>query len=213
MPVRRNERFKVVAIAAAVIGLAACATVTPTPSKGTPQARLQETVQALLANQAAGSTATLNGTGFVTGPIAVPLAEGEVTMVPLTPDLDRVLAVLQRKWLNGKRQPLPFDAYRAALALLTAHRIAVGHMGGESLIRFAHTDKKGTFRFEGVPEGSWLLLADLRSPVSILLWALPVTVQAKQEAPPVLLVDGNLLLEARIEPGGPSPLTTDVEPK
>jgi hypothetical protein len=208
MPVRRNERFKVVAIAAAVIGLAACATVTPTASKGTPEARLKETVQTLLAKQAAGSTATLSGTGFVTAPIAVPLAEGEVTMVPLTPDLDRVLAGLQRKWMNGKRQPLPFDDYRTALALLTDHRIAVGLVGGESLIRFARTDKKGTFRFEGVPEGPWLLLADLRSPVSILLWALPVTVQAKQEAPPVLLVDGNILLEARTESDSPSPPTS-----
>lgn len=213
MPDRRNEYFRVVAIAAAAIGLAACATVTTPPPKETPQTRLQQTVQTMLANQAAGSTASIAGTGFVTAPIAVPLADGEVTLVPLTPDLDRALAALQRQWLNGKRHPLPFDAYRTALAILTAHRNAVGQAGGEALIRFTRTNGKGSFRFEGVPEGPWLLLADLRSSISILLWALPVTVQGKQETPPLLLSDGNLLMEARIEPGDPSPLTTNAEPK
>jgi hypothetical protein len=207
MPNCRNKQFRVMVMVAAIIGLAACAAVTTPPSKETSQARFQETVQALLANQAAGSTATLAGTGFVTGPIAVPLANGEVTMVPLTPELDKALAGLQRQWVDGKRQPLSFDTYRTAVAILTAHRIAVAQVGGEALIRFARTDEKGNFRFEGVPEGSWLLLADLRSSVSILLWAYPVTVRAQRETPPIFLTDGNLLLEARLAPGDQFPLT------
>lgn len=205
MPDRRNKLYRAVAVAVAIVGLTACATVTTPPPQDTPQARFQETVQTLLTNQAAGSTASLAGSGFVTGPIAVPLADGEVTMIPLTPDLDKALAVLQRRWLDGKRQPLPYDAYRTAIDILTAHRIAVAQAGGEALIRFARTDGKGSFHFEDVPEGPWLLLADLRSTVSILLWAHPVMVRAKQDTPPIFLIDGNLLLEARTESDSPSP--------
>lgn len=201
---RWKEQFTVAAMAAAIMSLAACASVTAPSPKESAQTRLQETVQAMLANQAAGSTATVTGSGFVMAPIAVPLANGEVTLIPLTPNLDEALAVLQRRWLDGKRQPLPTDAYKTALAVLTAHRIAVAQAGGESLIRFARTDAKGTFRFEGVPEGPWLLLADLRSSVSILLWAYPVKAQAREEMPPIFLVDSNLLLEAQLEPGAPS---------
>ena len=205
MSIRWKEQFTVAAMAAAVMSLAACASVTTLSPQEAAQTRLRETVQTLLANQAAGSTATVGGSGFVMAPIVVPLANGEVTLVPLTPDLDRALAVLQRQWLDGKREPLPTDTYKTALAVLTAHRIAVAQAGGESLIRFAQTDKKGMFRFEGVPEGPWLLLADLRSSVSILLWAYPVKVQAGEEMPPVFLVDSNLLLEARLDQEAPSP--------
>jgi hypothetical protein len=212
MPDCWKKQFRVAAMAAVIIGLAACAAGTPSP-KVAPQARLQETVGALLANQTTGVTATLAGSGFVTGPIAVPLANGEVTLIPLTPELDKALAGLQRQWLDGKRQPLSFDTYRTAVAILTAHRIAVAQVGGEALIRFTRTDGKGNFRFEGVPEGSWLLLADLRSSVSILLWAYPVTVRAQQDMPPIFLVDSNLLLEARVEPGAQSPFTTGSDPQ
>lgn len=213
MPDCWKKQFRVVTMAAAIIGLAACAAGTTPSPKAVPQARLQETVGALLANQTAGVTATLTGSGFVTGPIAVPLANGEVTLVPLTPELDKVLAGLQRQWLDGKRQPLSFDTYKTAVAILTAHRIAVAQAGGEALIRFTRTDGKGNFRFEGVPEGPWLLLADLRSSVSILLWAYPVTIRAQQDMPPIFLVDSNLLLEARVEPGAQSPFTTGSDPQ
>lgn len=213
MPDCWKKLFRGVAMAATLLSPAACATVTAPPPQETAQARFQETVQALLANQAAGSTATLTGSGFVKGPIVVPLANGEVTLVPLTPDLDKALAVLQRQWVDGKRRPLPADAYNTALAILTAHRIALARAGGDTLIRFARTDGKGSFRFEEVPEGSWLLLADLRASASILLWAYPVRVRAKQDMPPVSLVDGNLLLEAEVESGTPSTPTTGSDPQ
>lgn len=214
MSSRWTQQFTIAAMAAAVMGLAACAATAPTPSpQEAAQTGLRETVRTLLANQAAGLTATVKGGGFVMAPIVVPLANGEVTLVPLTPELDRALAVLQKRWLDGKRAPLPADAYKTALAVLTAHRIAVAQAGGESLIRFAQTDQKGMFQFEGVPEGPWLLLADLRSSVSILLWAYPVTVQAGKEMPPVSLVDHNLLLEARLDQEVPSPPASDPAPQ
>lgn len=214
MPDCWKKQFSVAAMAAAIIGLAACAAVTTPPPQETPQSRLREAVQTLLANQAAGVTTTLTGTGFVKGPIVVPLADGEIVLVPLTPDLDRVLAGLQRQWLEGKRRPLPIDTYKTALTVLTAHRMAVVEAGGETLIRFTRTDGKGKFRFEGVPEGSWLVLADLRSSVSILLWAYPVRVRAGQDMLPVLLGDGNVLLEAQVESGTtPQPATgQDAQP-
>ncbi len=195
-----NGRHGLGALAAAVLGLTACAKamppIEPMEQKTTTEARLRQTVQTLLANEAAGRVRTVEGVGFVTAPIAVPLANGEVSLIPSTPDLEATLAGLWRRWWAGRRQPLPYEAFKTAFRHLTAQRVAVGGAGGEALVRFAQTDDRGGFRFEKVPEGRWLLLADMSSPVSTLLWAVPVDVGA-QDPPPVFLVDGNLLLEAR----------------
>jgi hypothetical protein len=56
-------------------------------------------------------------------------------------------------------------------------------MGHPELIFAVKTDKTDTpvFTFPLVPRGRWLLLAHLKSEVSLLLWAVPVTVQAERE--------------------------------
>jgi len=202
---RSNGRPKMGALLPALLVLTACAgKVTTTAPSGAPSAKRQPAsvsplpgiVQVLLANQAAGRIRTIGGVGYVTAPIAVPLANGEVSLIPSTPDLEAALARLQRRWLNGKRLPLPYEAFQTAFTRLTAHRVQIGQAGGEALIRFATTDERGAFRFEQVPEGRWLLVADMSSPVSILLWAVPVEV-GPEDPPLLFLVDGAILLEAR----------------
>lgn len=196
-----NGRRTVVALAATLLGLSACAgpatTATPPAAQEPPaQDRVQLTVQQLQTTQAAGRVHTLSGVGFVLAPIAVFLANGQVSLIPSSPDLESALARVQRQWLAGRRQPLPFEAFQAAFARLTAQRVAVGQAGGETFVRFAKTDDQGRFSFEQVPEGRWLLVGDMSSPVSILLWVVPV--QIGREDPPLLFLgDGNLLLEAQ----------------
>ena len=188
-------------LVAALLCLGACAgpgTTAPPAAQGqaAAEAPLQGAVRQLLANQAAGLVRTIGGVGFVKAPIAVPLANGEISLIPLTPDLEATLARLQRRWLAGRRQPLPYEAFQTAFAVLTKQRVAVGRAGGEALIRFAPTDDSGRFTFNQVPEGQWLLVADMNAPVSILLWAVPLDV-GPLDQPALILQEGNLLLEAR----------------
>ena len=207
---KRSKGLSVMAaLGPVLLGLLACAgpVTKATPSaerKPDAENSVQRTVQGLLANQAAGRVRTVQGLGYVTAPIAVPLANGEVTLLPSSPDLEVALAKLQRQWLTGRRRPLPYETFQAAFAALTAQRIAVGRAGGEAFIRFASTDDSGKFSFAQVPEGRWLLVADMSSPVSTLLWALPVEVR-EQDPPPLFLIDGSLLLEVRKAQQTPSP--------
>jgi len=196
-----NQRPAMDALLAALLLLTACAgnvTTTAPPGERQPTAEssLRGTVEKLSANQATGRVRTIQGVGYVMAPVAVPLADGEVSLIPSTPDLEAALARLQRRWLNGRKQPLPYEAFQAAFSRLTAHRVEVGRAGGEAFIRFATTDKRGRFRFEQVPEGRWLLVADMSSPVSTVLWAVPVEV-GTEDPPPLFLADATLLLEAR----------------
>ena len=196
-----KERRVTAAVAPILLALASCAglgaTAKPsTEQQPTPKNFVQQAVQQLLANQAAGRVRTISGVGYVMAPIAVFLANGEISLLPSTPDLESELALLHRRWEAGRRQPLPFEAFQAAFTRLTAQREAVGQAGGETLVRFAETDKKGRFRFEAVPEGRWILVADMSSPVSTLLWAVPIQV-GPNDPPPLPLIDSTLLLEAR----------------
>jgi hypothetical protein len=184
------------ALAAVLLVLTACAKAMPPMEGKTAEPPLQQMVHTLLANQEAGRVRTVLGVAFVLAPVAVPLANGEVSLLPSTPDLEAALAQLQRRWRAGRQQPLPYEAFLTAFARLTEQRVRVGRAGGESLIRFAPTDEQGRFSLEGVPQGRWLLVADMSSPVSILLWAVPVEV-GTEDPLPLFLTEASLLLEAR----------------
>lgn len=209
MPHKSTYRSRFLWLTGPLIGLTACAPVAQSTQQDAvarsaqqeaAAAQLKDVVQTLLANQAASRTRDVAGTAFVLAPIAVPLGNAEVRLIPLTRQIETSLASFQRRWQHGKRQPLPFHDYQAAVAVLTAHRMAVGLAGGESLVRFAQTDDKGQFRFDAVPEGAWLLIADMPSSVSVLLWAVPIDVVVNApDGPPLLLTDSNLLLETTRE--------------
>jgi hypothetical protein len=192
------------ALAAALLSLTACAgpaTTAPKPpveAKPAAENPLQLAVKRLLANGADGQVGSASGAGFVTAPIAIFLADGEVSLLPNTPELEAALAPFQRRWRERRRQPFPFQEFQAAFALLTAQRTAVARLGGETLVLFAKTDDRGRFHFERVPAGQWLLVADMSSPASILLWVVPVEVSPGGDTQ-AFLVDSNILLEATTE--------------
>ena len=196
MTKRPKRRWGPATLAAVLLGLTACAKVMSPVEEKTVDPLPQKTVQMMLANHEAGRVKTVSGAGYIVGPIAIAMAHGEVSLIPSAPALEATLAKLQNRWLAGRRQPLPFEAFQNAFVPLTQQRIAVGRAGGESLIRFASTDEQGRFRFEGVPQGRWLLVADMSSPVSTLLWALPIQIGAEDPLP-LLLFDGNILFEVR----------------
>lgn len=192
----RQRRMAALA-AAALLGLAACAGPVTT-AKPAPESPLQLEVRGLLARQAEGRLGSVRGIGFIKASIVVLLADGEVALLPSTPQLEFALASFHRRWQEGRRQPLPFQVAQEAFSLLTAQRAVVGRLGGESLLRFAKTNQRGEFSIEQVPAGRWLLVTDFSTPVSALLWAVPVEVKAGQTTP-VSLGDANILLEARKE--------------
>jgi len=192
---------------AALLGLAGCAQTIDTTAEGPKQeSGLQRVVREMLASQAAGRLGSLHGTAVITGPIAVFMANGEVGLIPNSPELGAVLAKIHQRWIEGRRQPLPPQEFQRALLALVLQREAVKRLGGESLVRLAKTDEKGQYRFEQVPEGQWRLVGSMNSQVSALLWAAPVEVHpgALSETS---LSDLNILLEARTEKTevGPAP--------
>ncbi len=195
------------ALLIALLGLAACVRATDTPQPPVSESGLHRAVREMLANQAAGRLGSVEGIGLITsGPVTVLLANGEVSLFPRSPEVQVALATIHRRWVEGGRQPLAMRELQDAFLVLTAQRLAVKQLGGESLTRFAKTDDKGQYRFEQVPEGRWLLVANLSSTVSALLWAIPIDVAAGAVSE-TSLADANILLEGRVEKAevGPAP--------
>lgn len=190
-------RRTVAALGAGLLGLAACAGPAAT-EKPVAESPLQRAVKGLLASQAEGQVGAVWGLGFVKAPIMVFLAGGEVALIPSTPELEVAIGRLHRRWQDGRRQPLPFEQAQEAFSLLTAQRAAAGRLGGEALVRFAQTDAQGKFTFEQVPAGRWLAVTDMSTPVSGILWAIPIDVKAGATTP-LYLVDANILLEGKKE--------------
>lgn len=188
----------------ALLGLAGCAQTIDTPKAPKQESGLHRVVREMLASQAEGQLGSLHGLGVITGPIAVFMANGEVSLIPNSPELGAVLAKIHGRWIEGRRQPLPLEDFQRAFLALTAQQVAVKQLGGESLVRFAKTDEKGQYRFEQVPVGQWRLVGSINSQVSILLWAVPVEVQPGALSE-ISLTDLNILLEARTEKGEAGP--------
>jgi len=186
------------ALMTALLGLAGCAQAIDTTEAPKQESGLQRVVREMLASQAAGRLGDLHGTGVITGPVAVFMTNGEVSLIPNSPELGAVLAKIHQRWMEGRRQPLPLQEFQRAFLALTAQRVAVKELGGESLVRFAKTDEKGQYRFDQVPEGQWRLVGSMNSQVSALLWAVPVEVQPGTVSE-ISLSDLNILLEARTE--------------
>lgn len=188
----------------ALFGLAGCAKAIDTTEATKQESGLQRVVREMLASQAAGQLGSLHGTGVITGPIAVFIANGEVSLIPNSPELGAVLAKIHQRWIKGRRQPLPLQEFQRAFLALTAQRVAVKELGGELLVRFTKTDEKGQYRFEQVPAGQWRLVGSMNSQVSALLWAAPVEVHPAALSE-INLSDLNILLEARTEKAETSP--------
>ena len=204
-------------VAGLLLGVSACATPQTTQQEGatpridtpnTPlssrdarggqsaEASLKAILDGLRTNAAAGRTGTVKGIGNLDvspAPLIV-LSKGTVSLIPSTPELEAAVREIGRRWRAGGRRPVQVEEFQAAFGLLDRHAQAISALGGADLLRLAETDSNGRFSFEAVPEGRWLLVTDLASPISALLWAISDHVSAG-ETTVVHLTNWNILVE------------------
>lgn len=112
--------------------------------------------------------------------VPTPLFDQPVILIPLPPTLEQALDDVRRRYTASGFEPLQAGAFAKAHEPIDAylHQLRTGTH--RTLLRTTKTEPAGEprFRFQDVPAGRWLLLAKLASPISTLLWAVPVTVQA-----------------------------------
>ena len=173
-------------VAAILLGVSACATPQAAHEQGVPPAApggdgeqrqiaaLKASLQTLQTSESAGRTGTLKGVGTINVSPAPPLllATSSFSLIPSTPDLEALLDQIGRAWREGRRRPVSNPEFQAAFGLLDRHVLAVRALGGGAFIREAQSDDKGGFTFDNVPEGRWLLVTELQTPVSALVWAI-----------------------------------------
>lgn len=126
----------------------------------------------------------------------IPLRDWPVTLIPLPPTLERTVSLSRAQFTRSGRAPLTVDALDLARQPITDYMKQLAAAGGSDLIRTVRTET-GTdpkFAFQDVPQGRWLLLAELPSKISVLFWAVPVTV-TKGEQTWQSLNDKSLWLE------------------
>lgn len=183
-------------VVAVLFGLASCATPqAPVSSSQTDLTILLDTIKQ---NHADGKTATLKGIGLITLPPGPPvvLDNAAISLIPSTPELESALLAAHRKWREGRRLPVSEAEFQATFRLLNRHVRTIQVMGYGQLLRFADTDDKGRFTFDGVPAGRWLLVATMDSKISSILWAISGDLEAGKTAN--LHVSGdNILFEGR----------------
>jgi hypothetical protein len=158
---------------------------------------LAHLVRSLDEAQQKGEGGSIGGFLYLIHPaLPTPLHEWPVTLIPLTPTLEQAVIQAHAEFIRNGRAPLTADALdrvRRPIIAQIDHLEASGH---KALIRTAQTET-GTepkFTFQDVPPGRWLLLAEFRSKISVLLWAVPVTV-TQGEQTWQSLSDKNIWLE------------------
>lgn len=192
-PYRRLGKAVVVAV---LFGLTSCAT--PQAPVSPSQTDLTILLEAIKQNHADSKTATLKGIGLITLPPGPPvvLDNAAVSLIPSTPELESALLAAHRKWREGRRLPVSEAEFQATFALLERHVRTIQVMGYGPLLRFAETDDKGRFTFDGVPAGRWLVVAMMDSKISTILWTIPGDLEPAKPAN-VHLSGDNILLEGR----------------
>ncbi len=145
---------------------------------------------------AAWRTGTIEGNLYLVHPgLASLLRDWSVTLLPLSPDQEAAINEVHERYVTNGREPLSADRFQHARGLLERLAAQTKELGYGELIRTATTDaKEAKFVFSDVPEGRWLLTAELPSKLSTLLWARPVTVTAGK-ATTWLLNDTTIWLE------------------
>ncbi len=165
-----------------VIGMAmlvsACATVSQT---GRTDPDLPATLARLQAHREQGRTGSVWGFLYLREPgIPIPLKDRPVTLLPLTPELETAVQRVRQAYRASDFAPLPFQTLDRLKQALDSYRTQLKDAGRGDLIRQTRTDTADDpkFEFSEVPEGRWLLLAELPSPPSLAVWIVPVTVTA-----------------------------------
>lgn len=139
------------------------------------------TLQAVQASAANGLTGTVEGYLYLGRPgVPTPLRDKPVRLIPLAPAIEAVVAETHARYAAGGFQPLPAAVLARAHQPITAFLRQLQEGGHRELANAVRTASSGDplFRFQDVPAGRWLLLAERHSAVSTILWAVPVTVSA-----------------------------------
>lgn len=163
-----------------VIGLllvAGCAGVT----RGLQEPDWQGMLQTVQARKDRGEVGVVEGLLYLgRAGVPIPLRDTPVTLMPLPPEIETVVAEARAQYAAGGFQPLPAEAFAKAHQPITTAVTQLRTPEYRDLARAVRTASGADpeFRFQDVPAGRWLLLAELHSPISILLWAMPVTVSA-----------------------------------
>lgn len=141
----------------------------------------QSVSETLQARQDHGEVGVVEGFFYLQQPgVPTPIKDAPVTLIPLSPALETAVIDTRARYAAGGFQPLSTEALARARQPIAAavERLRAG--GRPDLTREVKTDSgdEPEFRFQEVPAGRWLLLAEFHSPLSTLLWAVPVTVTA-----------------------------------
>lgn len=125
-----------------------------------------------------------------------PLKDWPVTLIPLSPALEATVAAAHAQFTQSGRTPLSAKALARVRESIATYPNGVTALGYSELIRTVKTAAAAEpkFSFQGIPHGRWLLLAELPSKISVLLWAVPVTVTTG-DVTWQSLNDGNIWLE------------------
>lgn len=146
---------------------------------GTKEGDSTELFRVLSETQQKGEIGSVEGLLYLwlPGP-PTPLRDWPVTLIPLPPTLEDAVRSAREQFTKSGRTPLTADALNQARQPITDYMKRLAATGHQELIRTVKTET-GTdpkFTFQDVPQGRWLLLAELPSKISVLLWATPVTV-------------------------------------
>ena len=165
-----------------VIGMtmlvSACATMSET---GRPDSELPATLARLQANREQGRTGSVWGFLYLREPgVPTPLKDWPVTLLPLTPDLEAAVQRARQAYREGGYAPLSFQTLERLKQALNNYSTQLKDAGRGDLIRQTRTETGDNpeFEFRDVPEGRWLLMAELPSPPSLAIWVVPVTITA-----------------------------------
>lgn len=158
--------------------LSACATTSLTSK---PASDLSATVARLQAAGKEGRIGSVWGSLYLVNPgVATPLKDRPVVLLPLTPELEATVQRTRQAYRAGNFSPLPFETLDQLKRTLVDHSTRLKDAGHAELIREVRSDTGNDpkFEFRDVPEGRWLLLAELSSPPTLGVWVIPVTVTA-----------------------------------
>lgn len=186
---QRWTRLGVVAVAF----LSACAGV----AGRTGGQEMADLLQSLRGAAQRGEVGTVEGYLYLMQPaLPTPLKDWPVTLIPLTPTLEGAVHRAKQQFTTNGRVPLSASALNLARRPITNYIKALEAAGHKELIREVATETgpDPKFTFQDVPHGRWLLLAGFPSKISVLLWAIPVTVSTGK-ATHQSLNDTNIWLE------------------
>lgn len=158
--------------------VSACATI-PETVRQDPD--LPTTVARLQAHREQGRTGSVWGFLYLREPgIPTSLKDHLVTLLPLTPEMETAVQRTRQAYRAGDNAPLPFQTLEQLKLALNSYATQLRDAGRGDLIRQIHTEtgEDPKFEFLEVPEGRWLLLAELPAPPSLAVWVVPITVTA-----------------------------------